>query len=150
MPAAKVNRPSVAPVAMVGMSGTPGQSFAATVRMGPVMASVSAGGVDTSAVPTGVILRPGSASKRVSDACTSAMGTPGSIRQFTVAVARWGRAFGAWPPLTCVGTQVVRNMLFQPLSAAATRSAAARSPRSDESARMSAACAGVTFAISAK
>ncbi|SKV58665.1 Uncharacterised protein [Mycobacteroides abscessus subsp. abscessus] len=35
---------------------------------------------------------------------------PGSIRQFTLAVARCGNALLACPPSIFVGTQVVRNI----------------------------------------
>ena len=35
---------------------------------------------------------------------------PGKMRQLTFAVARCGNAFGAWPPLSMVATQVVRRV----------------------------------------
>ena len=37
---------------------------------------------------------------------------PGKMRQLTLAVARCGSAFGAWPPAICVATQLVRRMAF--------------------------------------
>jgi hypothetical protein len=49
------------------------------------------------------------------------------MRQLTFARTCCGSAFGAWPPLISVTTQVVRNMPFQPGFTAHSRSAAASS-----------------------
>jgi len=52
---------------------------------------------------------PSSAMTRRIAASTSAGTSSGSMRQLTVARARWGRAFSAWPPSSIVATQVVRS-----------------------------------------
>jgi len=110
MPALFVKRPSVAPVLIVGTSGTPGQSSALTFSAGPRISRVSGGGGERTAWCVGVSLILSSASTRTSVRVTSSTGSPGRMRQFTIARARCGSAFVAWPASTIVATQVVRTV----------------------------------------
>ena len=82
----------------------------------------------------GVMEISGSATTRLSVASTSSGGSPGKIRQFTVARARCGNAFSACPPSSMVATQVVRRRALYPGVAASRRTEAAsggflRTPR---------------------
>ena len=70
---------------------------------------------------------PASSMTRMSSALMAAGSCPGKMRQLTLAVARWGRAFGACPPLICVATQLVCRMALAEGSLR-NRSAAAASP----------------------
>src|SRR5882757_236233 len=99
--------PSVAPVDMVGTSGTPGKYFATNLSAGPTIFGSSGGGMATGRIGgTGVTLTPGSPMTFTSVAWTASTVSPGNIRQFTFALARCGSALLAWPPSNRVATQV--------------------------------------------
>ena len=72
------------------------------------------------------------------------------MRQLTLACARCGSAFGAWPALTIVATHVVRSMLFQLGFSAHSRSRRRLVRRVLSTARMSAADEGRVSACASK
>ena len=51
---------------------------------------------------------------------TASTETPGKMRQFTLALARWGSALVAWPPESSVATHVVWMTALEEGSAATT------------------------------
>src|SRR6266853_1362229 len=110
MPALMVKRPSVAAASKVGTTGTPGHICALTDSTGPTISRVSGGAGESVGSCVGVILILSFAMTRARVFCTSATGSPGRMRQFTVARARWGRALVAWPASSIVATQVVRKV----------------------------------------
>src|SRR4051812_24655167 len=113
MPAGVMNRQSVAPDDMVGITATPGNMSALTAWIGPITAFDSGGGAPgVSGGDWNSILTPGSLTALSSAWRISSGGWPGNMRQFTLAVARCGSAFGAWPPLICVATQFVCKIAF--------------------------------------
>src|ERR1044072_4033939 len=120
MPAALLWTPSVAPVSRIGTIGTPGHSLAASFSIGPMIAGVSGGGGETLLGSWARVTATGAPASSASLARTSSTGVPGRMRQLTLAVARWGRALGAWPALTMVATQVVRSIEFHIGSAVTT------------------------------
>ena len=69
-----------------------------------------AGEAIESSPETAVTFKPGVAAIFSSAARISSRLWPGKIRQLTLAVARWGKAFCAWPPEIIVGTQVVPTL----------------------------------------
>src|SRR6266852_5086725 len=87
MPALMVKRPSVAPASSVGTTGTPGHICALTASTGPTISRESGGGGESVGSCVGVILILSFAMTRASVFCTSATGSPGRMRQFTVARA---------------------------------------------------------------
>src|ERR1035441_10310853 len=99
--------PSLAPVSMAGMVGSPGHSL----LVAAVTAAITAGSMGWYGVITGsfisVSLILGSASTCSSVRRISAGLSTGSRRQLTVAVASCGSAFSAWPPASIVATHVV-------------------------------------------
>src|SRR5688572_11554286 len=106
MPPLRVYMPSVVPVDITGMTGTPGQYLAAS---GSMRDRTAGAGADAGLAIGGSstltrTLSPASFRITVS---TSAPGTPGTIRQLITALARCGRALFAWPASTLVATHVV-------------------------------------------
>jgi len=99
----------VAPVLIVGTTGTPGHISCVVASMARSSSGVRGDGGLGLAGARGVTLTPESATTRRSVASTCSGGSPGRMRQFTVARARWGSAFSAWPPSISVATQVVRR-----------------------------------------
>ena len=96
---------------MAGTRGTPGHSWWPTASAGPVICGVSGGGGETGLFSPAILMwMAGSSTTLASVAMTASGASPGRIRQLTLAVARCGRAFSAWPALTMVATQVVRIM----------------------------------------
>src|SRR5271165_4000520 len=63
--------------------------------------------VATDPTVTSLKVAAGSAATLSSSAMMLARLWPGKTRQLMLAVARWGRALSAWPPLIMVATQVV-------------------------------------------
>src|SRR2546430_17627405 len=110
MPALLVKRPSDAPASRVGTTGTPGHICELTASTGATISRVSGGGGERVASWVGVILILSFAMTRARVFCTSATGSPGRMRQFTVARARWGRALVGCPASSIVATQVVRRV----------------------------------------
>src|SRR5229473_7293974 len=110
MPELIVKRPSVAATSNVGTTGTPGHICELTASTGPTISRVSGGGGESVGSCVGVILILSFARTRARVFCTSATGSPGRMRQFTVARARWGRALVACPASSMVATQVVRKV----------------------------------------
>src|ERR1700759_828784 len=93
MPIASRNIPSVAPVDIDGINGTPGKYFSTSFSAGPKMAGSSGGGTAIGRIgATGVILTPGSAIAATRAACVPSTDSPGKMRQLTFAVARCGNA----------------------------------------------------------
>ena len=86
-----------------------GPQLMLTASTAPMSSGVSGGSGDSVALTVVVILIWSSAITRASVACTSATFSPGRMRQFTVALARCGSAFSAWPASTIVVVQVVRT-----------------------------------------
>src|SRR6267154_3080605 len=109
MPTGIRNAASVAPAAINGTMGVPGQILAATFCTGFRICGVSGGGtlVTSLLLSVAVTLIWGSATRRISVACTCSTVVPGKMRQLMLASARWGRALLAWPALSKVGMQVV-------------------------------------------
>src|SRR5438045_4636852 len=109
MPAARKNMPSVAPADITGTIGRPGKR-ACTALLTAASTSGRSGEAGESIAPSlaRVTVAPGSAITRTTVWRTSSDGTPGKIRQFTLADTFWGRALVAWPPWIIVATQVVR------------------------------------------
>src|SRR5437773_10066027 len=105
-----VKRPSVAPASSAGTTGTPGHICELTASTGPTISRVSGGGGEGVGSCVGVILILSFARTRARVFCTSATGSPGRMRQFTVARARCGRALVACPASSIVATQVVRKV----------------------------------------
>src|SRR6185312_10349019 len=64
-------------------------------------------------VSSRLTLTAGSATRSCSFWRTLSGDTPGKMRQFTLARARCGSAFVAWPPSSIVATHVVRSVAFQ-------------------------------------
>src|SRR6266849_7779722 len=114
MPALMVKRPSVAPARRVGTTGTPGHIWALTASIGPRISRESGGGDESVGSCVGAILILSFARTRASVLCTSTTDSPGKMRQFTVARARWGRALVACPASSMVATQVVRKVELLP------------------------------------
>ena len=110
IPALRRNNPSVAPASITGTIGTLGNCSATSRSMAPMIAGVRGeGGLGMGAYTVRRAIRSSPAS-RSSVAATSAAGSPGRIRQFTVARADWGSAFSACPASIMVATQVVRSL----------------------------------------
>jgi hypothetical protein len=98
----------------MGTTGTPGQNSAVSFSIGAIIAGVSGGGAAVGPrVSSVVTLTSGSATSSSSFARTVSAGVPGKMRQFTVARARCGSAFEAWPASSSVATHVVRSVAFQ-------------------------------------
>ena len=113
---------------MVGTTATPGNMSAVSFSIGPITSRDSGGGAPTfSGGDWNSTLTSGSPMTRISSCRISSWAWPGKMRQLTLAVARWGSAFGAWPPAICVATQLVRRMAFEDGSFL-RRSVAAASP----------------------
>src|SRR6201986_3738451 len=94
---------------MAGTRGTPGQSCLPTASAGPRTWGVSGGGGETGLFsPTMEDLIAGASATFCSAAIPASGASPGMMRQLTLAVARCGRALGAWPAVSMVATQVVR------------------------------------------
>src|SRR3569833_44844 len=126
MPAAVRYRPSVAPVDWVGRIGVPGHISFETCLIGPMISGVSGGGGPAGlGVPSAVTVTLGSPAAWIRAWRTLSTDWPGKMRQFTMALARWGRALSAWPPMIMVATQVVREDECQPASRETTASALA-------------------------
>ena len=143
VPAAFRNRPSVAPVAIVGTTRASGQRAFAMARMGSSISAVSGGtGAGSPISSPKLTVIASSASTRMRSARTCSIVTPGRMRQLTLTFARCGNALGAWPPSNCVVTQVVRSMPFQLGLAVHNLCAAASLDGSATMARMSAATSG--------
>src|SRR5689334_9161977 len=109
MPTLRRYRLSVAPVDMVGMTGSPGHMATvtrSTVPMNSVVNGEGGLGLGGATIATAIW---SSASTRTRVCSTSSIESLGSTRQFTVALAVWGSALLAWPPLIRVATQVVRS-----------------------------------------
>src|ERR1700722_13126104 len=120
--------PSVAPMTIMGTTGTPGQIFfedsvIALKRSGRI-------GEAGPALDPSIILMVTSSSEAICFRADSTYSgeSSGRTRQFTVAAASWGRAFTAWPPSSWVATQVVRRVALNCGVLAARRSIADWSP----------------------
>ena len=82
-----------------------------SVSIGPITSRDSGGGTPGfSGGAWNSTLTSGSPIAAISSWRISSALRPGNMRQLTLAVARWGRALGAWPPASCVATQLVRRM----------------------------------------
>ena len=128
MPAARNDRPSVAPITMIGTVCTPGHIACVTsVTARRTSARNGDAGLCT-ASPSCVMATSVSAITLRSDSRTYATPSSGNTRQFTVAAASCGSAFIAWPPSSIVATHVVRSVAFHPVDPLATRCIAAREP----------------------
>src|SRR6185437_11785284 len=108
MPAARVNMPSVAPADITGTTGSPG-NLACTALLTAAITSGRSGEAGESIAPSAerVTVAPGSAITLMICWRTLSDGTPGKIRQLTLAVTFWGRALVACPPSIMVATQVL-------------------------------------------
>src|SRR5450755_4783376 len=93
------NAASVAPAAISGTIGVPGQILAATFCTGVRICGVSGGGtlVTSLLLSVAVTLIWGSATTRLSVPSTCSTGVRGKMREVMLASARWGRALLAWP-----------------------------------------------------
>ena len=91
---------------MTGTTGTPGNIDVTIASVAVITSSLRTAGMLGVASSTSDTSIAGSASTFVSCVTTAATGTPGRIRQFTLAVASCGSALGAWPPSSCVATHV--------------------------------------------
>src|SRR5215469_687386 len=112
MPIASRKIPSVAPVDIDGIKGTPGKYFATRFSAGPIILGSSGGGKAIGRTGgTAETLTQGSSIAATRAAFVSCTVSPGKIRQLTLAEARCGNALLAWPPSSRVATQVVRSML---------------------------------------
>src|SRR6185312_8971602 len=110
MPTARRYLLSVAPVPMVGITATSGPNTSRVAcSIGPITSGVSGEGAACSIAGAAETWTPVSPIAATSPARTSAGSWPGAIRQFTFALAAWGSAFRAWPPVSIVATQVVRE-----------------------------------------
>src|SRR6185437_9766264 len=146
IPTALVNSPSVAAASNIGSTGTPGQNSAVSFSIGSITAGVNGGGGDVGPrVSSVATLISGSATSSSSFARTASVGTPGKIRQLTIARARCGNALVAWPASSMVATQVVRSIAFQLGSWWATAAIDGASPGSRKNAPMSSATAVSPF-----
>src|SRR5262249_7775694 len=134
--------PSVAPVLITGTTMAPGNISLVSDSTAAMTSGRSGDGLLGLASPTNDTVIFGSASTSTSASRTECGGTPGRMRQFTLAVASCGNALVAWPPDNIVATQVVRIIEFQYGSCADSRDAAARSGVGFATARMSAATFG--------
>ena len=113
MPAARRNRPSVAPVLMVGITGMSPQ----ICRVSDVVTPRSVGSIASGATPnfsrlstvmlTLIVV---SFTTRAMVARTSSSVDVGTMRQFTFTVAVCGSALYACPPFMRVATHDVRSM----------------------------------------
>src|SRR5471032_2574713 len=103
-------RESVAPVLIDGTTGVPGQNSAVSFSIGPTTSERSGEGGLAAGTLTRVTVMAGLPRALTMDCWTSSNDSPGSTRQFTVAVAVCGSAFVACPPSRRVATQVVRMM----------------------------------------
>ena len=126
MPALRVCRSSLNPVAMVGMMGTPGHIECTSERH--FLHDLRGGGrFGTDDGRASTVTRIGRDRRgRRRSRCTLSAESPGSMRHWMVALARCGSAFSAWPPEISVATQVVRSCAFR-RTFSLRRSAAARS-----------------------
>src|SRR5271155_4083857 len=99
MPIASRKTPSVAPVDICGMNGTPGKYFATSSSAGPIILGSSGGGKATGRIGGTIVnLTPGSPIAATSAACVPSTVSPGKIRQFTLAAARCGDGIIKWAP----------------------------------------------------
>ena len=125
MPTWVIRRESVAPGSMNGTTGTPGHICWDTCSIGPSTLAGSGMGAAIELAPGGwVTVTVGSSIAATRSWRTSSAVCPGMIRQLRVALARWGRAFTAWPASSRVATQVVRSMAWSPGSRLSRASAA--------------------------
>src|SRR5438874_6110005 len=108
MPAFRRYNPSVAPVPIIGTTTTPGHMVFVTDSIAPITSGVNGDAALGFASSTKATVIFGSANTFVSVSLIAAGGSPGRMRQLTFAVAVCGSAFGACPPLSIVGTHVVR------------------------------------------
>ena len=120
---------------MVGITATPGYMSRLSASMGPMTSRRKrrrCAGLFRRRLEFD--LTPGSAMAAMSSWRISSALWPGNMRQLTLAVARCGRALGAWPPCDlrghAVGAQdgVGRRILLEPLDG--RRIAASSPPRS--------------------
>src|SRR5215470_9925669 len=107
MPVLRRYKPSVAPVDMTGITGTPGHICSVIRSTAPRTSGLSGDGsaATAAAIEDTVILE--SSKTRTSVERTSVGESPGTIRQLTTARAIWGSAFSACPPSRRVATHVV-------------------------------------------
>src|SRR5258708_17661526 len=99
MPIASRKMPSVAPVDMEGINGTPGKYFATSFSAGPMILGSSGGGTAMGRIGcTGVTLTPASPIAATRAALVLSTLSPGEIRQLNFAPARRGKAVFAWAP----------------------------------------------------
>src|SRR5262252_831689 len=110
MPATRRLRPSVAPITILGTTGTPGHIFEVT----RVAASRTSGRRDEDGPrensPIDLTETCSSATTFLRADSTYSGESSGRTRQFTVAAASCGKAFSAWPPSSMVATHVVRRV----------------------------------------
>ena len=110
---------------IAGTTGTPGKYLADKASIGPTTLG-SIGGILAMGLSftRSSMLTAGSPIADTSAAIVCSDVFPGNMRQLTLAVARWGSAFSAWPAETIVGTQGVRSRECSILSRLTTASAA--------------------------
>src|SRR6266403_5802766 len=125
MPAERRYLESVAPVDIVGTTGTPGHSACVTRSTALMISGVRGDGGLGKNLLVGVTLILSFASARTSCWRTSSSVSFGSTRQFTTARAVCGSALSAWPPSSLVGTHVVRSCELNTGPTAATRATTA-------------------------
>src|SRR5688500_556076 len=116
---------SVAPVLIVGITGTPGHISLVTRSISLIRAGVSGDGGEFRAAPWKVIFTPVSPTTRSRTAFTCSGVSSGRMRQLTLARARGGNALVAWPPSSIVDTHDVRSCELYRASADSVAAAAA-------------------------
>src|SRR6185436_443099 len=110
MPLGVRKRQSVAPEEIVGITATPGYVSAVSFSIGAITLRDRVGGAPTfSGADWNSTVTFGSSMARINSWRISSCACPGKMRQLTLAVARCGRALGAWPPAIWVATQLVRR-----------------------------------------
>ena len=97
----------MAPVDIVGISGTPGHMSSTIGSIAPMISSVNGDGSEGVGSFTRVISMSVLPAISRSFASMSSGSWPGRMRQLTVASAVCGRALSAWPAASRVATQVV-------------------------------------------
>ncbi len=113
---------------MLGTTAAPGHIEAVMLSIGSSTSGTSGDDGDGTAAEVTVICTAVSATSRRIVSMTVSGDSSGSMRQFTLAAAVCGSALAAWPPSSCVATQVVRSTALNQADPAESRRMAVVSP----------------------